>query len=80
MEKQCFVNNKSITYTDNGQGQALVLLHGYLETKEVWTSFAKKLSKTFRVITIDLPGHGKSDVIADTHSMSLMAEIVNNLL
>lgn len=80
MEKQIYINNKSITYTDEGQGQTLVLLHGYLETKEVWTRFAKKLSKTFRVITIDLPGHGKSDVIAKTHSMNLMAETVNNLL
>ena len=80
MEKQFFVNNKSIIYTDEGKGKTLVLLHGYLETKEVWGSFAKKLSETFRVITIDLPGHGKSNIVAKTHKMNLMAECINSLL
>ena len=73
-------NNKVISYYDRGKGQVLVLLHGYLETKDVWSSFAEKLSENYRVIALDIPGHGKSDVIAETHTMELMAESVNALL
>ena len=32
------------------------------------------------VISIDLPGHGKSDVIAEKHTMELMAEVVYSAL
>lgn len=80
MEKQCFINNKCIRYTDKGEGSVLILLHGYLETKEVWNSFAEKLSHDLRVITLDIPGHGKSDIMAETHTMELMAEIINGFL
>jgi len=80
MEKQFNFGNHTLSYFDKGKGKALVLLHGYLETKEVWNIFAETLSKSFRVIAIDIPGHGKSDVIAETHTMNLMAQTLNSLL
>lgn len=40
--------------------QVVVLLHGYLESIEVWDDFAGELGKDYRVIRIDLPGHGFS--------------------
>jgi pimeloyl-ACP methyl ester carboxylesterase len=80
MEKQFIFNSNKISYFDKGKGNVVVLLHGYLETKEVWSSFAEKLSKNFRVIALDLPGHGKSDVVAETHTMQLLAQFVNSLL
>jgi len=72
--------NKIISYTDTGTGQVIVLLHGYLETKEVWTSFAQELSKSNRVVCIDIPGHGASENIGETHTMKLLAEHINLLL
>lgn len=80
MEKQFIFNSNKISYFDIGKGNIVVLLHGYLETKEVWSSFAETLSKNFRVIALDVPGHGKSDVVAETHTMQLMAQCVNSLL
>ena len=65
-----------IHYTDKGNGKAIVLLHGYLESLEIWDGFADELAKSFRVIAIDIPGHGKSGKIAHVHSMDLMAEAV----
>ncbi len=70
----------NINFTDNGTGHAVVLLHGYLETLEIWSDFAKDLSKNLRVISIDIPGHGKSGRIADIHTMDLMAEAVDAVL
>jgi pimeloyl-ACP methyl ester carboxylesterase len=69
-----------INYSDSGSGAAIVLLHGYLETSEVWNGFAEKLSSVFRVISVDLPGHGLSDVFGEIHTMEFMASAVKELL
>jgi pimeloyl-ACP methyl ester carboxylesterase len=52
------------------------LLHGYLESLEIWDGFAEKLSENFRVICPDLPGHGKSGILGDSHSMELLSDSV----
>jgi pimeloyl-ACP methyl ester carboxylesterase len=69
-----------ISYNDSGQGKPVVLLHGYLETSEVWQDFAVKLSEKFRVIVIDLPGHGLSDTFGSNHTMEFMATVIRELL
>ena len=70
----------TINYTEQGTGLPIVLLHGYLETLEIWSGFAKDLSKTFRVISIDIPGHGMSDKVSEIHTMDLMADAVETVL
>jgi pimeloyl-[acyl-carrier protein] methyl ester esterase len=39
----------------------LVLLHGWSVNLRVWDGLVRQLAPHFRVITIDLPGHGGSD-------------------
>ncbi|MEZ4779947.1 MAG: alpha/beta hydrolase, partial [Flavobacteriaceae bacterium] len=73
-------NNTPIYYHVKGKGPALVLLHGFLESSNIWNNFIRPLSEKYTVITIDLPGHGKSDTVAEIHTMELMAEAVNSLL
>lgn len=69
-----------IAYTDTGKGRVLVLLHGFLGSHEVWIETVKKLSKRFRVISIDLPGHGATPSIGYYHSMELLAQSVKAVL
>jgi pimeloyl-ACP methyl ester carboxylesterase len=69
-----------IHFSDSGNGTSIVLLHGYLESSEVWNGFAEKLSSDFRVISIDLPGHGLSDVYGEVHSMEFMATGIKELI
>ena len=73
-------NEKRIFYKDSGQGQPIVFLHGFTESQKIWNHFVRVLSKEFRVITIDLPGHGKSECIADIHTMELQAQVVHAVL
>jgi pimeloyl-ACP methyl ester carboxylesterase len=80
MEKFFRFRNGKIFYNDTGSGKTIVLLHGYLETSEVWDSFAHKLANDFRVIVPDIPGHGKSDMFGNVHSMELIATIIKELL
>ena len=44
-----------------GRGRDLVLLHGWGLNLRVWDTLAGALTARFRVIAIDLPGHGRSD-------------------
>ncbi len=80
MLKSVPFHNSSVHFDDLGSGKVIVLLHGYLETMDIWGDFAKNLSKTYRVITIDIPGHGKSGKVKDVHDMDLMADAVNTVL
>ena len=80
MLKSVPFHNSSVHFDDLGSGKVIVLLHGYLETMDIWSEFAKSLAKTFRVITIDIPGHGKSGKVNEVHDMDLMADAVNSVL
>lgn len=71
---------QKICFQSEGRGPVLVLLHGFLESMDIWQSFSEKLSEKYRVILIDLPGHGQSQMLADVHSMELMADAVNAIL
>lgn len=75
------IQGRKIWYTDSGSGSpAIVLLHGYLETSGVWDRFSRKLSERFRVISADLPGHGRSELMSDTQTMDEMAGIIRELV
>jgi len=80
MEKQIQYKSQNINYKIEGQGLTLVLLHGFMEYIGMWTQHSKELSKENQVILIDLPGHGKTGIWAESHSMDFMAEIVNQVL
>lgn len=70
----------TINFTSEGEGKPLVLLHGFLESLEVWKDFVPALAKERQVICIDLPGHGQSECFAEVHSMKEMAEAVHSVL
>jgi pimeloyl-ACP methyl ester carboxylesterase len=44
----------------HGSGQAIVLIHGMGSAATAWKPIIPELAKQFEVITIDLPGHGRS--------------------
>ena len=69
-----------IHYQVSGKGPVIVFLHGFLESGELWKNFARRLSASFRIITIDLPGHGLSENIGPVNSMDEMAEAVRHVL
>jgi pimeloyl-ACP methyl ester carboxylesterase len=72
--------NTEIHYTTLGSGNPLILLHGFLESKEIWKDFAEELSGKRQMICIDLPGHGASGSFEKIHTMTDMAEAVKAVL
>lgn len=45
----------------HGSGRDLVLLHGWSLNLRVWDPVVQRLRDRFRLITVDLPGHGRSE-------------------
>ena len=65
----------------SGNGKKpLVLLHGFMENTTIWDEMEAHLSKDFTLIKIDLPGHGKSKVYQEIHTVELMAEKVKEVI
>ncbi|MDX5427885.1 MAG: alpha/beta fold hydrolase, partial [Bacteroidota bacterium] len=69
-----------IHFSEKGAGRALVLLHGFLENRTMWDSLTGTLSKRFRVVAIDLPGHGQTPCLGYVHTMEEMADAVKAVL
>lgn len=76
------VDGRTVHYRDEGRAHShtLVLLHGFLQNLDVWTSYVLTYMHSMRVITIDLPGHGQTDSFSDVHTMEFMAKIVKQVL
>ncbi len=72
--------NGQVHYVEAGKGPCVVFLHGFLENKTIWNSFQRKLKHRYRVICIDLPGHGLTDNFGYLHTMENMAEAVYSVL
>lgn len=53
----------NISYIEYGEGDTLVLIHGYLCSASVFEPVIHTLAQKFRVIVPDLPGHGSSPII-----------------
>lgn len=71
----------TINYQDEGFGdEVLVLLHGYMNSLKVWQEYVLEYMNKFRVITIDLIGHGDSECLNEDSTMELQAEMVKSLL
>ncbi len=95
MEKFIIANGCALRISDTGwpharkdDGEAaafpehktIVLLHGYLESIEVWDDFTTLLKPWLRVVAIDLPGHGISEVKGEVHTMEFLADTVHDVL
>ena len=80
MYKNSYFKNTKIAFTDSGKGNAIILLHGFLENSTMWKYLAPVLAKKNRVICIDLLGHGQTDCLGYIHSMEDMADAVHHVI
>ncbi len=69
------VNNINLFYTQQGQGEPLLFLHGNGEDHTIFTPLINKLSKHFTCYAIDSRNHGKSDITAEFHYQTMMEDL-----
>ncbi|WP_151714844.1 alpha/beta fold hydrolase [Acinetobacter sp. TUM15071] len=58
-------NNRIAHYFEQGEGEPLVLIHGVGMQAAAWYPQIEFFSKHYRVISVDMPGHGQSTKLAD---------------
>ena len=63
----------TVEFSDEGPrgGAPVVLLHGFTGSRETWRELRGELSRSRRVVSIDLPGHGGTEAGADPESYSM---------
>ncbi|HZW69171.1 MAG TPA: 2-succinyl-6-hydroxy-2,4-cyclohexadiene-1-carboxylate synthase [Pseudogracilibacillus sp.] len=54
------IDGTTYAYSLEGKGEPLVLLHGFTGTKETWQYFIEEKKSNYRILSIDMPGHGKT--------------------
>lgn len=71
-----------VHYTDEGdpEGRTVIMVHGFAASVHAWRPWVERLEKDFRLIAIDLPGHGLTAAPQNyLASMDRNAELVGKL-
>lgn len=74
------INGIQLAYTDEGRGAPIVFLHAFPLNRAMWEPQVRALSGRFRVITVDLRGHGESEALLWNFSLDQYADDVRALL
>ncbi len=74
------INSIKIHYKITGKGYPVVLIHGLSEDLEYWKYLTEYLKDYFKVISVDLRGHGKSEEGEVEYTTELFADDIVNLL
>src|SRR5882672_10502855 len=74
------IDGVRIHYQEKGTGTPLVLIHGFTSSTYSWKDVFEPLSKSFRVITVDLKGFGFSGKPDGDYSRRAQAILVAHLL
>jgi pimeloyl-ACP methyl ester carboxylesterase len=76
------VDNSIIHYRDEGTGPTLLLLHGVASSLHTWDDWVERLAPHYRIIRIDLPGHGLTgnDSSIERYEISYMVDKLEKFL
>ncbi|MDD3340872.1 MAG: alpha/beta hydrolase [Bacilli bacterium] len=76
------INNIEVNYVDYGNpnGKPVVLLHGWGQNIEMMKFIGDRFVNDFRIIILDLPGHGQSEKPTTVWSIYDFSECVHTLL
>ncbi len=69
-----------IYYEDQGEGQPILLVHGWMCSSKFWQKNVPELATEFRVVTPDLRGHGNSSKVLTGHTIKQYAHDIRELI
>jgi pimeloyl-ACP methyl ester carboxylesterase len=79
------LNGNDLAYHDHGRGVPVVLMHGYGDTSTAWQTQVPALSARYRLITLDLRGHGETQspeapaAYSEAHAVADLAALLGHL-
>lgn len=76
------INGVSVNYEVAGEGKVVVFLHGYTGSSQDWFNQMSALSPMYKVIAVDLRGHGRSSAPPreTDYSIEIFVEDVHSIL
>ena len=74
------LHGRSFAYRQAGAGPVVMLVHGLAGTMDTWNAVVDQLATRFTVVTIDLPGHGRSEPLPGDSSIGTYANALRDLL
>lgn len=69
-----------ICYQVKGEGDPIVLIHGWSQSKEAFAAQVEELSKDFKVVSYDLRGHGESERTEKGLTLDRLAKDLKELI
>jgi pimeloyl-ACP methyl ester carboxylesterase len=69
-----------IYYQDQGEGQRILLVHGWMCSSKFWQKNVPEFANAFRVVTLDLRGHGNSSKALTGHTIGQYARDVREVI
>ena len=80
VKKEVQVDDHRIVYLEGGEGETVLLLHGFGGYKDQWTAFAKYL-KGYHLIIPDVPGFGESSQVpTDNYNVASQLERIDRFV
>lgn len=70
------IRNLNINYIEKGEGDTLLLLHGWGSKLDLFNNIIDHLSKEYKVIALDMPGFGKSDEMNEAWNVDNYADFI----
>ena len=67
-------------HQDTGSGLPIILIHGLASDHNIWAGIISLLQENFRIISVDLRGHGSSSKTSGLYSMELLSRDICSLL
>lgn len=74
------INGMQMYYEEYGAGEPVIFLHGFTSYSQYWAPFVGEFAQQYRVILVDLRGHGRSTNPAGWFTMRQSALDVYALL
>ena len=74
------VNGLKINYEEKGEGDLIVLLHGWGSNITLFANMIELLSKKYKVVAMDMPGFGKSEEPKEPWDVSAYVQFVIDFL
>lgn len=74
------INNARLWYDVMGEGEPILMHHGYTACRENWMPVAKRLSERYKVILIECRGAGESEDTDEGYTLTQLAKDVLGLL
>lgn len=74
------INGIDMYYEVYGEGEPLLLLHGWTQSSSFWSDYIPTFAQQFKVYAVDLRGHGRTTPLSDDFSIQKTAEDILGLI